>query len=92
MIDCDIEDEGCPKCGETLAYRRCEAIGCEDGMYEDDDGVNGVEYYSCDDCLGLGYQEWCRECGWDNVFKCFLQPKYEQEWLEKQKSLALQQS
>lgn len=76
----DEFDESCPKCGAELASRRCESLGCEDGIYEDDDGVNGAEYYRCDDCNGMGFQEWCRECGWDNVFKQFLQPKYEQEW------------
>ncbi len=81
MSDWEYSDESCPKCGEQLAWQRCD--NCENGVWEDTD-CNGTEYDSCDNCDGRGHYEWCRECGWDNIFGCFLSPKYEKEWLEKQ--------
>lgn len=80
----EYSDSDCPKCGSQMASRRCGAIGCDDGVYEDDDGINGRSLERCDECKGTGWEEWCRECGWDNVFKCFLSPKYEAEWKAKQ--------
>ena len=80
MSDWDYSSDECPKCYSTLAVRDCD---CDGGVWEDTD-CNGTEYFHCDDCRGLGYHEWCRECGWDNVFNCFLSPQYEKEWLEKQ--------
>lgn len=74
----------CPKCDNELAVESCHGLGCEDGYYEDDDGVNGAEQFRCDECCGTGTISWCKECGWDNVFKQFLSPKYEQEYLAKQ--------
>lgn len=87
MID-DYEesDNACPKCGETLAYRRCSALGCEDGTIDDDDDPLWPESVTCDTCCGVGYEEWCRCCGWDNVAKHFLSPQYEAEWKAKQEA------
>ena len=82
--DWEDSDSGCPKCGSDMAWRSCDQ--CEDGYWEDDDGVNGSEMTRCDSCNGTGHEEWCRECGWDNVYKHFLSPKYEAEWLGKQKA------
>jgi len=67
-----------------MSYRRCSCFGCDDGEYLDEDGINGDEWMQCDECCGLGYEEWCRECGWDNVFKCFLSPKYKAAYEAKQ--------
>lgn len=79
----DIEEaeESCPKCHSDLSWRSCSQ--CEDGEWEDTD-CNGTEYYKCDNCDGMGFHEWCRECGWDNIFNRFLSPKYEQEFFAKQ--------
>jgi hypothetical protein len=83
MVDLDWEysDDDCPKCGEQMAYRDC--YECEDGVWEFTD-CNGTEYVRCDSCGGNSYYEWCRECGWDNVFNCFLSEQYEKEFYEKQ--------
>lgn len=86
MSDWEYSDVGCPKCCNDLAWRRCHSCGGE-GSYEDDDGVNDLGFEACEDCKGTGHEEWCRACGWDNVFKCFLQPKYEAEWLATQKAV-----
>jgi predicted RNA-binding Zn-ribbon protein involved in translation (DUF1610 family) len=80
--DWEYGDNGCPKCHNEMAWRRCGQ--CEDGLIEDDDGINGRSYDRCDTCNGTGHEEWCRECGWDNVYKQFLSPKCEAEWLAKQ--------
>lgn len=79
MSDWEFSEESCPKCGEQMAWRRCNEIGCGDDL-EDDGFPAGI----CDNCNGEGYDEWCRECGWDNVTYRFLAPQYEKEWLEKQ--------
>lgn len=76
----EMYDE-CPKCDNELSVERCHAIDCDDGYYEDEDGVNGTEQVRCDECCGTGFSRWCRECGWDAVHKQFLSPKYEQEYL-----------
>lgn len=81
MSDWEYGDNDCPKCHNQMAWRRCDQ--CEGGYWEDED-CNGVEQVRCDTCNGTGHEEWCRECGWDNVYKQFLSPKYEQEFLEKQ--------
>ena len=73
----------CPKCDNELAVEDCHELDCDDGSYEDDDGVNGVEYLPCLECRGTGTISWCRECGWDARHKCFLSPKYEREYLAK---------
>jgi predicted RNA-binding Zn-ribbon protein involved in translation (DUF1610 family) len=82
MCDWEYSESSCPKCSNQMAWRCCGL--CEDGYWEDDDGVNGHAFERCDNCNGKGLEEWCQECGWDNVFKCFLSPRYEAEWLAKQ--------
>jgi predicted RNA-binding Zn-ribbon protein involved in translation (DUF1610 family) len=82
--DWEYSDNSCPKCGASMAWRRCNQ--CEDGYWEDDDGINGSELVRCDNCRGRGHEEWCRECGWDNVYKEFLSPEYERAFHEKQSS------
>lgn len=87
--DWEYTDLYCPKCGEQMSRRECDVIGCDDGFIDeyDDDAINfapSEEYRECSECRGQGSHEWCRDCGWDNTFQRFLQPKYEQEWLEKQ--------
>lgn len=65
----DISDIPCGKCGhEPLHFRRCSAIGCEDGWIDesDYDPVNfapGGELTRCDECF-QGIQRWCPKCGW----------------------------
>lgn len=84
MDDWEYSDDDCPKCGSQLAYRRCapcEGEGCVIG----DDEEDGWEVNErCDMCDGKGYEEWCRACGWDMNFKCFLSPEYERAYQEKQ--------
>lgn len=80
--DWEYSESGCPKCHSEMAWRRCNQ--CEDGYWEDDDGVNGSETVRCDNCNGTGHEEWCRGCGWDNVFKHFLNPECEAAWKAKQ--------
>lgn len=84
MSDWEYSDESCPKCASQLAWQRCNH--CDAGVWEDDDGINGIEYIPCDNCNGRGRHEWCRECGWDEVEKRFLSPHYEEEFLRKQKA------
>jgi hypothetical protein len=55
---------------------------------DDDDGWDECSDTHCDDCNGKGFEEWCRECGWDNVYKQFLSPEYERQFLEKQAASA----
>lgn len=83
-MDWEYSETECPKCGETMATANCN--DCDEGVWEDDDGINGVEYITCDNCYGSGYHLWCRGCGWDEIEKRFLSPTYEQEFLEKQKT------
>jgi hypothetical protein len=76
--DWEYSDDSCPKCGEQMSYRQCTQLGC--GWDDDDDEWPTV----CDNCRGMEYEEWCRSCGWDNVFKCFLNPKCKAEYEAKQ--------
>jgi hypothetical protein len=86
MSDWEYSDDDCPKCNAQLAFRRCNELGCEDGYWEDFDPEGPVPG-RCDTCNGKGYEEWCRECGWDMNYKCFLSPKHEAEWKAKQGSV-----
>ena len=67
-IDCS--DIACGKCGYgPLHFRRCNAIGCEDGWVDESefDCVNfaeGEEFFRCDECFE-GVQRWCPKCGWN---------------------------
>lgn len=74
----------CPKCSSELTVRQCHTLGCDDGEYLDEDGINGDSWERCDDCQGTGYERWCKSCGWDDVFKCFLSPKYEAAYNDHQ--------
>lgn len=76
--DWDYSDENCPKCGSQMAETDCLQIGCEDGWYTDEDGINGNSEYSCPDCRGTGCLIWCKECGWDETFQCFINQEQEQ--------------
>ena len=69
MSDWEYSDDDCPKCQATLATRRCSSFH-----------TVGV----CDECNNDGWVEWCRDCGWDVTFGCFLSPTYEAEWEQKQ--------
>lgn len=84
MSDWEYSDSDCPKCGETLATRRCDALYCEGGTIEDDSDPEWPETERCDECRGNGYLEWCRKCGWDVIESQFLNPQCEAEWLAKQ--------
>lgn len=84
MCDWEYTEKSCPKCSNPLARQDCPALGCEEGYYVDEDGINGDTLERCNDCNGRGYQVWCRACGWDDAEKCFLSPQYEAEWLAKQ--------
>lgn len=79
--DWEYSDNSCPKCSSDLAYRTCYTCG-GDGYVEDDED----EWYSeerCDTCNGMGHEEWCRECGWDMNFNCFMSSEYERVYNEK---------
>ena len=82
--DWEYGENNCPKCHNEMAWRTCSSLGCEGGEVEDHDGVNDWGPSRCDNCNGKGFEEWCRECGWDNTYKRFLSPQYEAEWLAKQ--------
>ena len=89
MDDWEYSDYDCPKCGELMAYRPCSALFCDDGYCDDSEGdplnfSEGESYSTCGECRGTGYEEWCRSCGWDNVFKRFLSLKDKAEWEAKQ--------
>jgi hypothetical protein len=87
MVASDFEESNrdCPKCGETLAERSCDAIYCGGGTVEDpDDDWRKPE--PCDECNGTGFQVWCRSCGWDVTDGRFLSPRCEAEWLAKQEA------
>lgn len=86
MSDWEYSSISCPKCGNTMATRDCDVIGCDDGYIDeaDDDPINfmeGESYERCSECRGTGCHLWCRECGWDDIFKHFMSPEYEQDWL-----------
>lgn len=82
MSDWEFSDKDCPKCGEQLAERRCDNLGCDNGQVDEDDDYRTSE--TCTECNGTGWQEWCRSCGFDVTNNQFLQPKYEAEWRAKQ--------
>lgn len=84
MTDEWIDDfRACQKCGGEMTVRQCCGYGCDGGEYLDEDGINGDSWERCDDCAGTGYERWCKSCGWDDTFKCFLSPKYKAEWEAK---------
>lgn len=83
--DWEYSDRDCPKCSSDMATRTCGSCGGE-GWHEDDEEDTDVGFGEerCDGCNGEGHETWCRECGWDANFKCFMSPEYERAWREKQ--------
>jgi hypothetical protein len=68
----ELDGEDCPACGRPMLTRRCDVLGCDDGyidMHEYDDPLlfDEGEEERCDECLGLGYVIWCRNCGHDHT-------------------------
>lgn len=82
--DWEYSDCPCPKCSTDMATRTCGSCGGE-GFVEDEDDWEGWDRDdTCETCNGQGHETWCRECGWDANFKCFLSPVYEQAFYAKQ--------
>lgn len=73
--DWEYSDDNCPKCESEMVCRTCYMCGGEGALDDDDEEWGGAEL--CDNCSGQGYEEWCRECGWDETFNCFLSSEYE---------------
>jgi len=71
-----LEDESCPKCGSDTRTRRCE--DCEDGASYHDCGEdtccceNPMANVRCDHCGGGGWHHWCFTCGWDLIWKQYI--------------------
>lgn len=93
MIDHDWEysETECPKCQSQMAFRGCNGCGGE-GWLDDDEDDEWGSSGSCDNCAGKGFEEWCRDCGWDNTYRRFMGPQYERAFQEKQIAIANQQS
>lgn len=87
MSDWEYSDDECPKCGATLAYRPCNPCDRNGYWVDEDSDPDWPDSGRCDVCNGKGYEEWCRECGWDVTYGQFLSPQYEAEWLAKQEAL-----
>lgn len=88
MDDWEYSEQDCPKCRGQMATRICGSCG-GDGYVEDDEEDEEDTNVSfgeetCDHCNGEGHETWCRECGWDMNFNCFLSPEYERKHNEKQ--------
>jgi DnaJ-class molecular chaperone len=81
--DWDYSDTACPKCQSDMATRRCGDCGGEGYVEDEDDWEGWHDDERCDMCNGKGFEEWCRECGWDATYKRFLNPEYERAWKEK---------
>ncbi len=83
------DDEACPNCGHSPTRRcPCGAIGCDEGfvdMHEYDDPLlfDEGEEEPCRECRGEGYHHWCSNCGWDFVFKRFINGRDESERVKK---------
>lgn len=80
--DWEYSEQDCPKCRSEMATRTCDSCGGEGFVEDDEDDWRTEE--RCDNCNGMGHETWCRECGWDANFKCFMNPEYERIWKEKQ--------
>ena len=76
-------DTLCPKCGANTLSRHCNE--CEDGFSHHDCGedccccLDPEPNVVCDECGGHGYLEWCPVCGWDLVFKNYINGRDERE-------------
>lgn len=86
--DWEYSNRACPKCSSDMATRTCGTCGGE-GYVDDDEEDTDVGFGDepCDNCAGEGHETWCRECGWDMNFKCFLSPEYERAYQGKLASL-----
>lgn len=88
--DWEYSEQHCAKCQSQMATRRCNPCEGEGIVFaEDDDDWEADE--RCGMCNGQGHETWCRECGWDANFKCFLSPEYERAFNEKQAAQAANQ-
>ena len=73
MDDWEYDERPCPACGAgSTRWRRCDAIGCDDGeidMHEFDDPLwyDSGDTEPCQECSGKGHHWWCSVCGWDSV-------------------------
>lgn len=73
MDEYELDEDPCPKCGaDAVRFRRCHAVGCDDGlidMYEFDDPLwySPGDYEPCEECAGTGVHRWCSACGYDLV-------------------------
>lgn len=81
--DWEYSERDCPKCQSQLATRLCAVCGGEGYFDEEEDTDVSLGDEPCDHCSGDGHETWCRECGWDMNFKCFLSPEYERAYNEK---------
>lgn len=81
--DWEYSENDCPKCQQQMAFRRCNQCG-GDGFIDGDEDDEWAYSGSCLNCHGNGFEEWCRECGWDATFKRFMSPSYERAFQEKQ--------
>lgn len=89
MDDWEYSDETCPKCSADMATRTCGSCGGEGWLPDDEEDTYvgwGEGEERCDNCNGQGHETWCRDCGWDANFKCFLSAEYERKWREKEAS------
>lgn len=89
--DWEYSDRACPKCSSDMATRTCGACGGEGYFDNEEDTDVGFGGEHCETCNGSGHETWCRECGWDANFNCFMSPEYKQAWKEKQEQQSTQQ-
>src|SRR5262245_43750299 len=75
--DIEIGEAQCPKCGADTRSRECRS--CDDGFSDSDhdcgeDCCNCLdpEPGRCSECGGKGWFNWCPECGWDLIEKCYI--------------------
>lgn len=78
--DWEFSEDDCPKCQKQLTQRQCMSCGGDGYTEDEDDDFGGEEH--CDNCDGEGWEIWCRSCGWDVNFNCFLNKKSEQAYKE----------
>ena len=71
MSDYEFSDEYCPNCGAVMHIRGCSELYCENGYvnrYEEDPlWYDEDDCEQCEECHGMGYQEWCPKCGHDHA-------------------------
>lgn len=70
-LDYEHTEGPCKFCDHSpLHTRRCDEVGCDEGMMDeyDDDAINyapGEDLYPCPECKGRGCLTWCPKCGKD---------------------------